>query len=105
MDNFKMDHVRNKIKTSKFIRLIWNPWFPFLCLFVFYGIIHLPMGLTKDDFYFQEVFHRTNVVAYFWENWELWSSRVLVSTVSAFFCFVPIIFWKIVNLFIYSLMI
>ena len=100
MDNFKMDHVRNKIKTSKFIRLIWNPWFPFFCLFVFYGIIHLPMGLTKDDFYFQEVFHRTNVVAYFWENWELWSSRVLVSTVSAFFCFVPIIFWKIVNLFI-----
>ena len=91
MDIFNMDNKKTNIKTSKVMYLIWNPWFPFLCLFLFYAIIHLPMGLTKDDFYFQEVFHRTNVIDYFWENWNLWSSRVLVSTVSAFFCFLPVI--------------
>jgi len=89
---------------KKLRRIIYWEYFPFLIFACLMAILHILMHPFRDDLVYGEVLNKQPLLSYVLDEYNRWSSRVIIMPISAFFAAKNFVLFSIVDSCIYFLL-
>ena len=90
---------------ENFKKILRTEKIPIIALIVIFAILHIFMEKIFDDLFFSQVCDNVSLFEYLSTRYQTWSSRIIIEGLLVTFCYLPMFWWKIANIGMFTLLI